>query len=652
MILRVQSVVLAAALVASPYSVSVVNAQTGCYPGYVSGAPYTAGEWVSADVDETETCSSGDAGCVDGSRIVTKTYNYQCRDGPSSQFCANSGFSPGGIYSDSAWDVEGTECTGTATAPTEPVPDPWSTSDGGCPPAYSTGTSYEAGDYASVDFGTFSMVYECASEPNNLFCGQTGYEPGDSINWGVAWTAAGSCSGSLSPTTSPNYVSIADAGGCPGEYTTGSAYEEGDRVAASGLVFQCKAWPSGAHCGQAGYEPLGGGGTPDAWKDAWDVVGYCSGTIAPSSSPSYADLVDMGGCPDEWETISYEEGDTISSNGLVFSCKAWPSGAHCGQAGYEPLVDSATPDAWNVAWVIMGYCAGTIGPTTSPTFDAADSVGACPDEWEAGDNVKYEEGDMVSVTVSTDPLREFAYTCKSWPMSGHCGQYSPLMNLGSQGGWEMAGSCDGSLGPTSSPTFDDLVIDPAGCPEEYSTAMTDFEAGDRVAVTLSTAPERKIVFQCRTWPNSGYCNQAAFAPGTSEHTDMAWTIIGACTGSFAPTIAPVAYVGTCEYDKCIMVESTETNCVPGSAGCSCLAGYPASASCTRVIETETCNPANVDPYSTTVDYVTDDVVRVGTMRFKCREWPNFLWCRNAAYRPQVEEGIWSEAWRTDGECPP
>ena len=51
--------------------------------------------------------------------------------------------------------------------------------------------------------------------------------------------------------------------------------------------------------------------------------------------------------------------------------------------------------------------------------------GAYPQEWMSGSNAKYEEGDMVSVGVSTAPIYEVACECKTWPFSSHYGQYSP-----------------------------------------------------------------------------------------------------------------------------------------------------------------------------------------------------------------------------------
>jgi len=255
---------------------------------------------------------------------------------------------------------------------------------------------------------------------------------------------------------------------------------------------------------------------------------------------------------------------------------------------------------------------------------------------------------MVSVVVSETPHRAVAYRCRAWPYSGFCGQLSPTVFGGDQG-WTLAGGCDGSVGPTAAPSFDRLGSTGA-CPPDWSSSNTDYEAGDRVSYTVSRDPVRKIVYECRQWPNSGYCNQGSGFEPTTQYASLAWTLKGSCDGSFAPTAAPAPYSGTCQYNKCVMVDSTE-QCTPGSTGCSCSAGQTASTSCRRDIQTEQCTLTDVDPWRSGVSYVTDDVVRVGTARFRCREWPNFFWCRQAAYQPSLDNNsIWPQAWRTDGTC--
>jgi len=313
---------------------------------------------------------------------------------------------------------------------------------------------------------------------------------------------------------------------------------------------------------------------------------------------------------------------------------------HCGQAGYEPGVKSDTvTDFWKDAWTVVGYCSGSAGPTASPSIDPEDSIGACPDKWTKGDNTFYEEGDKVAVIVSTTPLRQVAFQCKPWPYSGHCGQFAPL-TLGGDLGWILAGSCDGSAGPTASPTFDELeVLD--GCPAEYSASTTDYEAGDQVSVIISTTPKRTLMYECRTWPNTGYCNQVGFSPAVTKFDYMGWELLGACSGTIAPTVSPTLYTGTCEYEKCNL-DTYEDDCDEETAGCV-----------DGKISVRRCEPSmeDVEPWSSSATYETGDVVRLGLDRFKCREHPNVGWCGNSAYKPTSSDSdIWTQAWTRDGAC--
>ena len=75
------------------------------------------------------------------------------------------------------------------------------------------------------------------------------------------------------------------------------------------------------------------------------------------------------------------------------------------------------------------------------------------------------------------------------------------------------------MGPTGSPTFDELKPFIDGCPEDYSSSKIDYNAGEQVSYTVSTTPERKIVYECKSWPSVAWCGQAAYAPG-GEYSDM------------------------------------------------------------------------------------------------------------------------------------
>ena len=127
--------------------------------------------------------------------------------------------------------------------------------------------------------------------------------------------------------------------------------------------------------------------------------------------------------------------------------------------------------------------------------------------------------------------------------------------------------------------------------------------------------------------------------------------MGKCEGSMSPTAAPAPYAGVCQYSKCVMKENSQPNCIPGSNGCSCRAGQTAGMGCTKKAKTLTCTNTDVYAWASNVDYFTNDVVRVGNKRFKCRKWPNYFWCRTSAYKPNMESNsIWTQAWTEDGMC--
>ena len=169
--------------------------------------------------------------------------------------------------------------------------------------------------------------------------------------------------------------------------------------------------------------------------------------MAPTGSPAYATLTDMGGCPSKWVAGSniYMEGDKVSSEGLVFECRPFPYSLHCGQDGYEPISEG---EAWKISWSMVGYCDGTIAPTSSPSFDPA-IVSGCPDVWVAS---TYEADDLVSVVVQNSPEVQFMYKCRGWPHPRYCGQYSPIADGGDQG-WEILGRCHGTISPTCSDSY-------------------------------------------------------------------------------------------------------------------------------------------------------------------------------------------------------
>ena len=346
--------------------------------------------------------------------------------------------------------------------------------------------------------------------------------------------------------------------------------------------------------------------------------------MAPTASPVYTTLTSLGGCPSDFAAgTAYEAGDRVAVNKIVYACKAWPYNQFCSKSEYKPDPTAATGlDYWTQAWEVKGYCTGTIAPaaaTLSPT--TAQFGGGCPVEWAVGNITKYKENDRVTVTKTTTPLVKVVYKCKAWPYSGYCGQFSPLHASGGSLGWTLVGGCDGTISPTVAPTFASGSVS-TGCPAEYNAAKTDYKTNDQVTTAISGSTTHKMVYKCREWPNEGYCNQKQYAP-EGQYSDMAWTKVGPCTGTFAPTSAPTTFTGDCKYIKVVTTTPTPTPTVIDVAGWSAGTLYDAG-----------------------------DLVRIGSMTYQCKPWPFYFWCRMSAYQPKAGSttGLWTEAWTEAGPC--
>ena len=137
----------------------------------------------------------------------------------------------------------------------------------------------------------------------------------------------------------------------PTPRSVSTTYEAGDKVKANGLAYQCRTWPNSAWCSMDGFEPNG----PNL-KDAWTLLGYCKGSIAPSSSPNFSKLSRDGGCPEVYsDAASYEAGDKVTlkvnaATSLVYQCQAFPNDGYC---------DQFEPGHWSkLGLTLKGYCNG------------------------------------------------------------------------------------------------------------------------------------------------------------------------------------------------------------------------------------------------------------------------------------------------------
>jgi hypothetical protein len=233
----------------------------------------------------------------------------------------------------------------------------------GCPPSWQTGKTYASGDLVSVD----GIVFQCTSTAFYPFCSQDGFKPVPSSPFGapytLAWETLGPCAGIAITTPVPTLPQP----GCPSKWLAGADNVAGSLVSMNGQILRCKstaAMPAlDKLCNQVGFEPFStayGG----AWQHAWEVVGPCSGTVAPSTA-----ALPQPGCPSKWLAgADYVAGSLVSMNGQILRCKstaAMPTlDKLCNQVGYEPF-SMVYGGAWQHAWEVVGPCSGTIAPSTA-----------------------------------------------------------------------------------------------------------------------------------------------------------------------------------------------------------------------------------------------------------------------------------------------
>ncbi|KAL3775833.1 hypothetical protein HJC23_006824 [Cyclotella cryptica] len=331
--------------------------------------------------------------------------------------------------------------------------------------------------------------------------------------------------------------------------------------------------------------------------------------------------------------------------------------------------------------------AGTILPTSSPSFDKIPDLGGCP-RYYSSDN-SYEAGDKVS--VEGNGLERIVYECKAFPESRFCDQFEP--GHSSKLGWKLAGYCDGTTMPTTSPSWVKLVYH-HGCPEEYSSG-THYVSNDKVAVRVNDV--ESVVYKCSGDIHlSRYCSQ--HPPGNAY--DLGWTLIARCAGTMSPTSSPnfmqLREIGdgcprkynpstTYEAGDQVSVSNAARRSVvyeckswPDGAFCNAgsyfapdsvnvnmgwtLQGYCEGTSTPTmspvVYPTSKCSwyngtkPVIIETWSINnlALYTAGTRVRKNDRIYRCKEYPYSLWCKMSAYEPEKSR-YWTDAWTKAGRCP-
>jgi len=471
-------------------------------------------------------------------------------------------------------------------------------------------------------------VYTCSG--SELYCRL--YEPdlfGIGENY---WKATNSCTGTTSPTQAPVFTS--PQAGCPEEYDSSTVYGPGDQVAVTrqdgvSVLYTCKAFPQSEFCNVEVYSPTNlapaCNGEP-CWKSAWTKGTACTGSFAPTGAPAFATTQ---GCPEEYDAgTAYGPGDRVAIKGVgedvgkIYQCKSWPEGGNCVKEAYKPGPGGAYYNdvaLWTQAWSYVGGCAGSISPTGAPVFASTEG---CPEEYDAG--TAYGPGDKVSVKSAGEDVGKI-YKCKSWPEGANCVKeaYAPGGDAEVVPGtrlwtmaWTYVGGCSGSISPTGAPVF----ASTQGCPGEYVEG-TVYEEGDKVTI-MGEGETRGKIYKCKGWPDTGYCAQEAYKPGPGGATHggvplwkTAWTYVGGCEGTIAPTGAPVF-----------------TSLAQWSGG-----GCP-----------EQYVPDNADYQAGDYVSVSKNADNTLGVVWRCKKAETWPWCQLKGYAPGTQYG--GKAWEKMGHC--
>ena len=164
----------------------------------------------------------------------------------------------------------------------------------------------------------------------------------------------------------------------------------------------------------------------------------------------------------------------------------------------------------------------------SPTYPLWSKIG-CPEAFDTTLETPYSGGD----TVESDGK---VYECKP-AFSVRCNQdgWQPGSSLYWAEAWVILGSCSGTIAPSSSPTkspSNSPSLSPTyalwskiGCPPEYSgPGDATYGEGDEVSLN-------GLVYECKPYPDSGYCNLYSPDSVNGSLGSLGWTTLGSCTGT-------------------------------------------------------------------------------------------------------------------------
>lgn len=223
----------------------------------------------------------------------------------------------------------------------------------------------------------------------------------------------------------------------------------------------------------------------------------------------------LGGDRVSYQGVEYEAQWWTRNNDPVTNREgAWKTIGPCGGAGNQPpLVSLVSPGSGTIF---------TVGESVTVSADASDADGAIT-------KVAFFVGnDLIGEDISAP------YTV-SW--------------IAVQGSYSLTAVATDDVGATATSAVVTISVspsDPAGnCEAPQYMENGGYQQGSRVQNAGN-------LYECRPFPNSGWCNGAAwaYAPGTGNHWEDAWILVGPCSGNpgnQSPTVAIIQPVEGANY---------------------------------------------------------------------------------------------------------
>ena len=243
--------------------------------------------------------------------------------------------------------------------------------------------------------------------------------------------------------------------------------------------------------------------------------------------------------------------------------------------------------------------------TINALIISSTSAAGCYPVWSPG--LAYSSGSLVSAirvlntTAGMTVKKNFECTSGSLPVLSHCPNYDPSNEVQAAAAWKDLGECTGTAAmpvPTNKPTYAKWTG--SGCPTSW-VAGRSYEGGDLAEVDGN-------VYKCSTAPFVNYwCGNVSFKPGDSTYWQEAWTLLGSCIGTLAPSKSP-SYVALKTFGGCPAIYNDGTSYEAG-------------------------------------DKVTFEVSTGTLLVYECQAFPNNGYCN------LFEPGHWSKlGWTLKGYC--